>query len=112
MYEVLIQYAEQLYDMHVKVSYSEDKSILFLHTFFDDFKIYLNDKERFDYYTIAHKNRKENQGHWHTQMKCNSFDYAIYICLTHGFNKSHNLWSNTEDYHRFCKDAMRAYYYG
>ena len=112
MYEVLIQYAEQLYNMPVKVSYSEDKNILFLHTFFDDFKIYLQDKERFDKYTVSHKNKKEANGNWHVQIKCNSFDYAIYTCLVHGFNKAYSLWSNTEDYYRFRKDALKAWNYG
>lgn len=109
--EELIWYAEQLYDMKVKVSYSEDRSILFLHNHFDDFKIYLNDKERFNYYTIAHKNKKENQGHWHTQMKCRDLNYGIYMCLVHGFNKCYGLWSNNEDFYRFYTDAMRAYRY-
>ena len=76
------------------------------------FKIYLQDKERFGKYTVSHKNKKEANGNWHVQIKCNSFDYAIYTCLVHGFNKSYNLWSNTEDYYRFRKDALRAWNYG
>ena len=106
--EELIYYAEELYNMKINISYSTDYSILFLHTMFDDFKIYLNDKERFGKYTVSHKNKyKENT--WHTQFKCEDFEYAIYMCLVHGFNKAYGIWSEQEDYERFLIDAKRAY---
>ena len=109
--KILIWYAEQLYDMKVTISYSKDNNIMFLHTHFDDFKIYLKDKERFDKYTVSHKNKVEAKGNWHVQMTCKNLDYAIYMCLVHGFNKIYNLWSTNEDYYRFCNDAIKAYNY-
>ncbi len=109
-YQELINYASYLYDMPITISFAK-KDILFLHTPFDDFKIYLKDKERFNYFTIAHKNHYENKGAWHTQMKCKKLDYAIYMCLVHGFNKIYNLWSEDEDYERFLIDARRAMNY-
>ena len=105
-YKELINYASYLYDIKVSISYLQN-NILFLHTPFDDFKIYLQDKKRFGYFTIAHKNHKQDKKYWHTQLKCNTLDYAIYICLVHGFNKIYNLWSSQEDYERFLADAKR-----
>ena len=110
-YKKLIWYAEKIYDITVKLSFSKDNSIMFIHTPFDDFKIYLKDKERFNNYTVSHKNKKENCGNWHTQFRCRDLDYGIYMCLVHGFNKYHNIWSYDSDYIRFRIDTVKAYNY-
>jgi len=110
-YEELIWYAEQLYDMKVKVSYSADKSIMFIKTPFDYFKIFLKDYSRFGYYTISHQNKKENKAWWHRQATARTLRFAVFICLVHGFNKIYNIWYTQEDFERFTYDARRALNY-
>lgn len=102
----ILWYANQIYGPNI-TNYNKDKTIMFIHTPWDSFKIFLKDKERFGYYTIYHKNKCTNG--WHKQRTCNKLLFAIYVCIVHGFNKECDIKSHQEDYQRFIQDAKKYY---
>ena len=104
----IIWYAEQIYDTKISIAYSKDKTIMFIKTPKNRFKIYLLDFERFGYYTVMHENRYSDKG-WHKQLRARSLNYAIYMCCVHDFNKENGIWSYNFDYKRFMDDAYKAY---
>ena len=50
----LLKYGEMVYGGPMLMAFSSDQTIMFIITPWDKFKIYLKDKERFGYCTIAH----------------------------------------------------------
>ncbi len=108
IYKQIAWYAGEIYG-EVKLTYSPNKDILFIKTPWDYFKIYLNDKLRFGYYTIMHQNRYNEN--WHKQKKCNSLNFAVYMCAIHGFYKENNLYSEFGEFDKFTNDAIKAWKY-
>ena len=54
----LLKYGEMVYGSPMTMTFSPDKTIMFISTPWDNFKIYLKDKERFGFYTLAHQNKQ------------------------------------------------------
>lgn len=104
----IIWYAEQIYDTKISITYSKDKTVMFIKTPENYFKIYLLDFERFGYYSVMHENHYGEKG-WHRQLRARSLNYAIYMCCVHDFNKENSIWSYNFDYKRFMDDAYKAY---
>ncbi len=111
-YKQIAWYADKLYGK-TELAYSPSKDILFIRTPWDYFKIFLKDKSRFGEYTVMHQNKvidHDTQTYgWHTQKKCVSLDFAVYMCVTHGFYKEYDIHPDTGEYYKFMNDAKRAW---
>lgn len=113
-FDELVWYASEIYGK-VNIKYSSNREIMFISTPWDNFKIFLKDKERFGEYTVYHQNKHKhcddiNYG-WHRQRTCFTLDFAVFVCVVHGFQKEFNLPFDHGDFKRFKKDAERAYNY-
>ena len=106
VYKRIAWYAGEIYG-EVKLAYSPNKDILFIKTPWDYFKIYLNDKSRFGYYTVMHQNKHDDG--WHKQKKCDKLNFAVFLCVVHGFYKEHNITTKFGDFERFIEDTEKAW---
>lgn len=113
-FKELVWYASQIYGK-VIIKYSPNKEIMFISTPWDNFKIFLKDKERFGEYTIFHQNKHKQKDEaeyaWHKQRTCFTLDFVVFICAVHGFQKEFDLRFDHVDFKRFKQDTIRAYNY-
>lgn len=101
-----IEFCQELYGG----TYSEKGDLLFLNIGKDLFRINLTDRERFGKYAIYHQSsalRLDNKPAFHKQCESLTFDYALFICFTHDFNKSNQLYNKKEDFTRFKEDLKK-----
>lgn len=106
----LYDYQQYFLDYLIELYGGEYKIVnhfLFFSVGNDTFKVSLLDGSRFNEWSFFHQNKFGNTTARHLQLKCRDFEYGLFKCFTHEFNKTYDIPYSNEDFFRFREDAIK-----